>query len=98
MSKRNSVYSIVSGNWKTNNQKRMKLKKIYLTIGMIFSFLTTFSSCNSHGNTYDAQKLIKQEFNIGKKTIETGQCEVVDRKSGEVTFVEVKDLLTMLKK
>ncbi len=46
----------------------MKLKKIYLTIGMIFSILTTFSSCNSQGNTNNAQKLIKQEFNIGKKT------------------------------
>ena len=46
----------------------MNLKKAYLTIVMIFSILTTFSSCNNQGNSNNAQRLIKQEFNNDKKT------------------------------
>jgi hypothetical protein len=46
----------------------MKLKKINLTIGMIFTILTIFSSCNSQGNINNPQTLIIQESNSGEKT------------------------------
>jgi ligand-binding sensor domain-containing protein len=46
----------------------MKLKKIQLTIWMIFSILTAFSACNSQGNKDNVRTTLKQESNSDKKT------------------------------
>jgi len=73
---------------KKNNQKRMKLKKIHLTIGMIFTILTTFSSCNSQGNINNPQTLIKQESNSGEKTkLDSNAALIFQDKKDNLWFV-----------
>lgn len=66
----------------------MKLKKIHLTIGMIFSILTTFSSCNSQGNINNPQTLIKQESNSGEKTkLDSKAAVIFQDKKDNLWFV-----------
>lgn len=56
---------------------------------MVFSILTTFSSCNGKTNTHNPQILIKQEFNSSKKTKLDSRATVIFRdKKENLWFME----------
>jgi len=67
----------LGGNWKTSNQKRMELKKTYLTVAILFSIVTTYNSCNGQ-NTIDKEKIQrKQVSKIDKKPKLDSKSEVI---------------------
>lgn len=40
--------------------KKLNIKKVYFIVGILFSILSTFYSCNGHNNTHNTQKALKQ--------------------------------------
>lgn len=55
----------------------MKLKKTHLIIGILFSILASFSSCNSQGSKNNAQTPLKQESKSGEKTELDANAKVI---------------------
>lgn len=62
-----------------NRKNEMKLKKTYLTVGMLFSLLTSFSSCNNQSNINTAQKPSQQESTHLQKTKLDSKANVIYR-------------------
>ncbi|MGB5402962.1 MAG: two-component regulator propeller domain-containing protein [Robiginitalea sp.] len=69
----------------------MKLKKIHLTIWMLFSILTPFSACTSQGNRSSVQTPLKQESNISNKTeLDSEAAVIYQDKKDNLWFVDKK--------